>query len=119
MKIKRKIKSVVARLMSSLLSEQVTQLHQVMLLNQYTLMKNFLAPNQLPSLNDVGFKVYSQFEEDGLLLYIFSIIGTTNKRVLEICAGDGIQCMAANLIINHGWVGLLFDGDADLVIRGK
>jgi len=40
-----------------------------------------------------------------------SIIGTTNKRVVEICAGNGVQCMAANLIINDGSEGLLFDGE--------
>ncbi len=72
----------------------------------------------MPSIRNVGFKVHSQFEEDGILLFIFSIIGTTNKRVVEICAGDGIQCMAANLIINHGWEGLLFDGKKHSVDRG-
>ena len=29
------------------------------------------------------------------------------------------ECNAANLIINHGWQGLLFDGDADNVTRGR
>lgn len=60
---------------------------------------------------DVGFRVYSQHEEDGILLSIFALIGTTNKRCVEICAGDGIECNTANLIINHRWVGLLFDGN--------
>ncbi len=64
----------------------------------------------MPLFDQVGFKAYSQFEEDGILLYIFSLIGTTNKKVVEICAGHGKECMAANLIINHGWQGYLFDG---------
>lgn len=119
MKIKSKIKNSVIRFLSGLIPDVVTQLDQVMIANQYLIMKKILAPNELPSLNDVGFKVHSQFEEDGLLLYIFSIIGTTNKRVVEICAGDGIQCMAANLILNHAWEGLLFDGDTNLVQRGN
>ncbi|WP_051424312.1 hypothetical protein [Aphanizomenon flos-aquae] len=67
-------------------------------------------PEKLPLFDQVGFKAYSQFEEDGILLYIFSLIGTTNKKVVEICAGHGKECMAANLIINHGWQGYLFDG---------
>jgi hypothetical protein len=29
------------------------------------------------------------------------------------CVEDGIECNTANLIINHGWTGLLFDGDAE------
>ncbi len=73
----------------------------------------------LPLLEDVGFRVFSQNDEDGILLYIFSLIGTVNKKVVEVCAGDGIQCNSANLIINHGWTGLLFDGDEAAVSKGK
>ena len=63
----------------------------------------------LPALRDTEFRCFSQNGEDGLLLYLFALIGTTNRKVVEICAGDGIECNAANLIINHGWHGLLFD----------
>jgi hypothetical protein len=56
------------------------------------------------SFSEVGFRVHSQNEEDGILLYIFSLIGTTNKKCVEICAGDGIECNTANLIINHRWL---------------
>jgi hypothetical protein len=73
----------------------------------------------LPDFSDVEFRCYSQNGEDGILLYIFSLLGTTNRRVVEICAGDGIECNAANLIINHGWQGLLIDGDTDQVGRGR
>lgn len=30
--------------------------------------------NQLPDFNDTGFRVFSQFEEDGKILYILSLI---------------------------------------------
>jgi hypothetical protein len=69
--------------------------------------------------DDVGFKCYSQNSEDGILLYIFSIIGTTNKIAVEICAGNGIECNAANLVINHGWWALLFDGNAKNIAQGS
>jgi len=68
---------------------------------------------------DVGFRKISQFEEDGILLYIFSRIGETTRQVVEICAGNGRECMAANLILNHGWQGLLFDGSAANVAEGR
>jgi hypothetical protein len=73
----------------------------------------------LPRLNDVGFQAYSQTDEDGILLFIFSIIGTTSKRCAEICAGNGMECNTANLIINHGWIGLLVDGNPEWVRQGK
>ncbi len=71
------------------------------------------------SFSEVGFRRYSQNTEDGILLFIFSLIGVTNKLVLEICAGDGIECNAANLIINHGWHAVLFDGDEERQQVGK
>jgi hypothetical protein len=73
----------------------------------------------LQPFSDTGFRCFSQNDEDGLLLYIFSLLGTTNKRVVEICASDGIECNAANLIVNHGWYGLLFDGDEANTARGR
>jgi hypothetical protein len=41
--------------------------------------------------------------------------------VVEICAGDGIECNAANLLVNlnHGWSGLLLDGDGEQIARGR
>tara|TARA_B110000008_G_C16861810_1_gene521070 strand:- start:173 stop:472 length:300 start_codon:yes stop_codon:yes gene_type:complete len=88
-----------------------TKIHQAMIVNQYALMKRLMTPQEMPSIQDVGFRLHSQFEEDGMLLYIFSVIGTSNKRAIELCAGSGETCMASNLIINHGWEALLLDGD--------
>ncbi len=69
-------------------------------------------------LSEYGFSCYSQTDEDGILLYLFLRIGVTNRRCVEICAGDGIQCNTANLILNHGWHGLLVDGSRENVDRG-
>ena len=66
----------------------------------------------LPALDEVEFKVYSQIGEDGILLYLFSLLGSSTKQVVEICAGAGRECNAANLIIkDRGLAGILFDGD--------
>lgn len=110
-RIIQKTKGFIRNVVSSMPGIQNTQVEQVLMMNQYRLMKKLLSKDEMPSLNEVGFRVHSEFEEDGILLYIFSLIDTTNKRVVEICAGNGAQCMAANLIVNHGWEGLLFDGD--------
>jgi len=73
----------------------------------------------LPRLQDVGFQVYSQADEDGILLYIFSLIGTTNKRCVELGTGDGTECNTANLRIKHGWTGLLVDCKRSQVGKGQ
>ena len=73
----------------------------------------------LPTFDEVEFRCFSQNGEDGILLYIFSLIGVTNKKAVEVCAGDGTECNTTNLIVNHGWTGLLFDGDKEEVKRGR
>ncbi len=73
----------------------------------------------LPSFEDVEFSSFSQNGEDGILFYIFSLIGTASRRCIEICAGDGIECNSANLVLNSGWEALLFDNDISKVRRGQ
>jgi hypothetical protein len=68
---------------------------------------------------DVEFRCFSQNGEDGILLYLFSLLGTTNRKSVEMCAGNGVECNTANLIINHGWTGLLVDGNPDNVAHGQ
>ena len=95
------------------------ELQTLLKLRYHSMRQQNLAPSELPSFDEVGFRRYSQFEEDGILLFLFSMVGTTNKKVVEICAGHGMECMAANLIINHGWYGYLFDGDEYNVRKGR
>jgi hypothetical protein len=68
-------------------------------------------------LLESGFRVFSQNDEDGVLLRIFSHIGQTNKYVIEIgsnCSGSDVgvpENMSTNLIVNHGWHGAIFEID--------
>lgn len=71
------------------------------------------------SLSDTGFRVYSQFEEDGILLYIFAAIGAEHKTFIDIGSGDGINSNCANFAVNFGWRGLFLDGNPANVERGK
>ncbi len=71
------------------------------------------------SFRDVGFRRYSQTDEDGILLYIFGLINSPHRTCVEICCGNGIECNTANLIVNHGWHGLLVDGDAAAIEVGR
>ncbi len=65
-----------------------------------------------PRISDSGFRTYSQFEEDGIILYVLSMIGFNTRRVVEMSCGDGRECMATNLILNHGFNGYLFEANA-------
>jgi hypothetical protein len=86
--------------------------------NQYKLFKlQSRAPYK--NIQEAGFRAYSQFEEDGIILYVLSMIGFKTRRVVEMCCGSGDECMATNLILNHGFDGYLFDGDAENVRRAR
>ncbi len=74
---------------------------------------------ELPHFHDVEFSNYSQTGEDGILNFVFSLVGTTNRTVVEMCAGIGKESNSANLLINHGWNGALFDGDPENVAKAR
>lgn len=80
---------------------------------QKQLMLNYhqLSVNEHLSFRQVGFSLYSQHDEDGILLYIFARIGFRTYKGVEICSGIGFECNLANLLINHRWSGLLIDGN--------
>ncbi len=90
---------------------------QILLALKYQELLRSGAP--LPTLQDVEFRAFSQTGEDGILLYLFALIGTTNRRAVEISAGTGTTCNTANLIVNHGWHGLLFDGNRERIRFGQ
>lgn len=72
-----------------------------------------------PNLKEVGFTCFSQFDEDGLLLYIFALIGFNSKVFIDIGAGDGINSNCANLAMNWGWTGLFIDGNPNSIAQGE
>jgi hypothetical protein len=90
---------------------------QLILLNQYRELAS--RGESLRRFEDVEFRAFSQNGEDGILLFVFALIGMGQRRSVEICAGDGIQCNTANLIVNHGWHGLLVDGNERLLQNGR
>jgi hypothetical protein len=70
-------------------------------------------------LSDAGFRVFSQFEEDGILLAIFGIIGETNKVFIDIGSANGINSNCANFAVNFGWHGLFMDGNENGIKEGR
>jgi hypothetical protein len=98
--------------------DSINQQMQRSITTQYALCRaNKSVPYQ--NIQDAGFRVHSQFEEDGIILYVLSMVGFKTRRVVEICAGNGEECMATNLILNHGFEGFLFDGDITSVDHAK
>ncbi len=95
-------------------SDSINQQLQIALLAQYRAQfRSGIAP--FDQISDAGFRCYSEFEEDGILLYTLAAIGMKTRRVVEIGCGTGAVNMSTNLILNHGYKGYLFDGSSSNV----
>jgi hypothetical protein len=81
--------------------------------------KQLQASGVILPLDQVGFSRFSEFEEDGHLLYLLTLAGSTSRTVVEISSQDGRVCMATNLLVHHRWRGFLFDGDPVFVSEGR
>jgi hypothetical protein len=71
------------------------------------------SPEDLPyreSIRGRELTIFSQNGEDGLLFYIFSQVGVTNKTFVEFGIETGKECNTAALIRYFDWNGLLMDG---------
>jgi hypothetical protein len=61
--------------------------------------------------------LFHKFRKSAITHNFLAMLGTQKcvgmgaRRSVEICCGDGIECNTANLILNHGFTGLLVDGD--------
>src|SRR4051794_3661861 len=60
-----------------------SKISQLILANQFREARD--RGGKLPELADVEFRAFSQNGEDGILLYVFTMLGMGERRCLEIC----------------------------------
>jgi hypothetical protein len=73
----------------------------------------------LPSNLGGGARIFSQFEEDGLLIYLAAVLELENKSFIDIGSANGINSNCANLALNMGWHGLFIDGNSASIAQGR
>lgn len=71
------------------------------------------------NINEHEKKIYSQNGEDGIIEFIFTQIGTTNKFSVEFGVGNGFECNTVYLLEKKGWKGIMMDYGADQDIQWK
>lgn len=67
----------------------------------------------------MGFRIFSQNDEDGILLYIFSQVGFTNRVCIDIGFASIQGSNTANLILNWGFSGVLIDGNKEGIAQSQ
>jgi hypothetical protein len=81
--------------------------------------RELAAAGQVLPFDEIEFRNYSENGEDGILWYVFSLVGESSKTCVDIGSATGLSGNCANLIINHGWTGLLIDGNEQYVEFGR
>jgi hypothetical protein len=90
--------------------------YQILLQMKY---REMAARKERLNFEDVGFNVFSATHEDGILLYILSTIGMTNRKCVDIGAGGVRGSSVANLIVHHGFEALLVDGNSRSIEQAR
>ena len=119
--IKQRIRSFIELLLNEAFSNfskssHATKVAQQNLFVQY---QHMARTGEVPPIENTGYRIYSQFEEDGIFVFLFAVLGANLKTFVDIGSADGINSNCANLAINFGWHGLFVDGNAATIARGK
>ena len=93
-----------------------TKIGQLQLWHHY---RTQIEAGRAPKLCQAGFRCFSQFEEDGLILFIMAALDILEGVFLDIGSADGINSNCANLALNFGWRGTFIDGNEANVARGR
>jgi hypothetical protein len=97
--------------------QAIVQMQQLQLTLHYRQL--YTAGETLPSYRDVGFRLFSGEEEDGILLYLLAIVGSGEKHLVDIGALAISGSTTANLIVNHGWTGVLIEGNPEALAAAR
>lgn len=69
---------------------------------------------QMRRLADHASNVYSQFGEDGMLDYIFTVLGVWDGFCVEFGASDGVSCSNTRRLRERGWSAMLIEAEPSL-----
>ena len=107
-KIKQKIFSFISRL-NIFKYESETQL----VLLSKILSRHNLDKKIIKSINEVEFKVYSQWGEDGIIDWLVNNIPNLPKTFIEFGVETYTESNTRLLLLNHNWSGLVIDGSLE------
>jgi hypothetical protein len=89
---------------------------QKMLLGKI-LVNELLKKGLLENIHESEFKVFSQWEDDGIIQYIINNIDIPNKTFIEFGVEDYTEANTKFLLINNKWSGLIMDCSEEFMER--
>lgn len=81
---------------------------------------HFLKQNEnIKSINEAEFKVFSQWGDDGIIQYLVNFLNIENKTFVEFGVEDYMESNTRFLLLNDNWSGLVLDGSKTNVAKIK
>src|SRR5882762_10161065 len=103
--IKKRLKLTYKKLRRKIPSHYVTSL--LLLGQQMSRQVAMASPNT--SFRKVGFKVFSQWDEDGIIQYLITHFPVENKTFIELGVEDYEESNTRFLLLNDHWQGMVLD----------
>jgi len=88
---------------------EVRQLNKTSIQSQLNLAHVVAKVESSSDFSSHGFKVFSQWDEDGLIQHLVSRAGITQRTFVEIGVGDYSEANTRLLLQNNNWSGLIID----------
>ncbi|HEV3002610.1 MAG TPA: hypothetical protein VGW75_17865 [Solirubrobacteraceae bacterium] len=100
--VKRGIRGAQRRALDPLARQQraLLQITQLQLALRYR--EQAAAGGPLPSYREVGFGAFCDADEDGILLFLLSVVGSGRKQLVELGSSSADASNSSNLILHHG-----------------
>ncbi len=71
------------------------------------------------NIQDVEFKVFSQFGDDGIIQYLINNIDISTYKFVEFGVGNYRESNTRFLLMNNNWEGIVFDCDSNYIKQLK
>lgn len=106
---RRAFRSLLNKIFASSFAKQ----DSILMMNGIQCMQSMLSIDNLKTLNDTEFKVYSQWGEDGIIAFLVSKLNIENNIFIEFGVENYTESNTRFLLKQFNWSGLVIDGSKD------
>ena len=93
-------------------SRQIQAQEQHLMMMGKLLSEHFKSKKEIASLNEVEFKVFSQYGDDGIIQWLVNHIDFPNKTFIDFGVENFRESNTRYLMMNDNWEGFVMDGSA-------
>jgi hypothetical protein len=101
------------KLINKIFASSSTKADSILMMNGIQCMHSMLSIDNLKTLNDTEFKVYSQWGEDGIIAYLVSKLNIENNIFIEFGVENYTESNTRFLLKQFNWSGLVIDGSKE------